>query len=117
MPSLKEALIRENISVIGQGSELLARLDDETCAATCRELGTHRSGGHLRHCLEFYQGLLDGIETLSIGYDARKRDHRIESGRRHALASIERLIDRRLLQRVFNPLGQHVDEALRKKSV
>ncbi len=94
MTSLKEALIRENIGVLLQGYDLLRRLDDDTYAATCRELGNHRAGSHLRHCIEFFESVLDGTPILAVDYDARKRDKRIETDRRYALTAIDRLIRR-----------------------
>jgi uncharacterized damage-inducible protein DinB len=94
MTSLKEALIRENIGVLLQGRQLLERLEDETYAALCRPLGNHRAGSHLRHCIEFFESVLEGTETASIDYDARKRDKRIETDRRYALRALERLIAR-----------------------
>ena len=94
MTSLKEALIRENIGVLLQGCELLRKLDDETYAATCRELGNHRAGSHLRHCIEFFESVLDGTQDLAVDYDARKRDKRIETDRRYALAALDRLVHR-----------------------
>jgi hypothetical protein len=42
-------------------------------------------GGHLRHCLEFYTCLLDGLQTGRVDYDARRRDPRIEVDRTHAV--------------------------------
>ena len=45
-------------------------------------------GGHTRHCVEFYQVFLAGLDSGRIDYDARARDVRIENDLPHAVAAL-----------------------------
>jgi uncharacterized damage-inducible protein DinB len=64
---------------------LIRRLTDETyerCPA-----GAHRGGvgAQFRHCLDFYDCFLRGLETGQIDYSHRERDTRVETDRHHAI--------------------------------
>ena len=88
------ALAATNIAWLRQALSLVENLDHSTYASSPEGLAPHRVGSHLRHVLEFYECFLDGIETLHIDYDARKRDARIEMSRYAAADKIRFLIRR-----------------------
>ncbi|MBI3473184.1 MAG: hypothetical protein HY013_17650 [Candidatus Solibacter usitatus] len=90
----QDQLIEENIGLLWQGSDLLARLDDAAYVRIPSLLPPHRVGGHLRHCLECYECFLDGVERGAIDYDARRRDPRLETRREEAMMKILSLADR-----------------------
>ena len=48
-------------------------------------------GQHVRHILEFYICLFDGINSGVVNYDKRKRDLRIENDKQFTLSVIEDL--------------------------
>jgi uncharacterized damage-inducible protein DinB len=77
-------------------------------------------GPHLRHCIDAYRCLLDGLTSGVVDYDARSRDRRVETDREAGLTAMGDLIDdlraltavdagRELLARVDTPAA--VDEA------
>lgn len=80
--------------VLTQGETLLLSLDDETFT-TKVPLADHSTiGAHYRHTLEHIRSLLDGLESVEIDYDARKRDPLIESNRDVALLETRELVAR-----------------------
>lgn len=84
-------LVEENQAVLEQGSSLLEQIDD----ATYVELTAKRKlGNHFRHCLDFYQCFLRGLEQGVIDYDRRDRDSSVETSRAAALNGFRSLIDR-----------------------
>lgn len=50
-------------------------------------------GQHLRHILEFYDCLLDGMRGGRVNYDRRRRDLRISNDRFFALQRMDEIID------------------------
>jgi hypothetical protein len=74
------------VAIFGQGEGLLRTLSAETY--TCRApLAFNASiGGHYRHCLDHFTGLLRGLDADEVNYDDRERDARIESQPEFALA-------------------------------
>jgi hypothetical protein len=81
-------LIEENAGLLRQVLSLLGRMDDAIYATSPQGFAPHRVGGHLRHILEFYECFLDGLPSLRIDYDRRKRDEIIEKSRQSAEARI-----------------------------
>ncbi len=49
-------------------------------------------GQHIRHILEFYLLLVSGSQSGIINYDSRKRDTRIETDRKFAIATMDGLV-------------------------
>lgn len=49
-------------------------------------------GAHVRHILEFYICLLSGNKTSVICYDARERNHQLETDRKYTCATIDNII-------------------------
>jgi len=49
-------------------------------------------GGHIRHSLEHYASLLQGLPAGQVDYDARKRDPAVETRIPAALARIESIL-------------------------
>jgi hypothetical protein len=90
--SRQSALIEINIRWLRQALTLIAKLDDIAYSTAPGELIPHRAGAHFRHILEFYRCFLDGLESLRIDYDARRRDQAIEQNRAAASAAIRKII-------------------------
>lgn len=51
-------------------------------------------GGHSRHIIEFYDCLLNSIESNNVNYDARLRDLQIENNRDYAILIINKIINK-----------------------
>jgi hypothetical protein len=72
--------------VLAQGTALLLALDDVAYATKLPAAFNASIGGHMRHSLDHFRSLLDGLDAGEINYDARTRDPRIENVRVVALA-------------------------------
>ena len=82
------SLIQKNVAVLKQGLEILNQLDDQVYPEVKHAFSAHGIGSHLRHCLDFYQAFLNGVEIGWIDYDNRQRDERIGRDRLTALQKI-----------------------------
>ncbi len=83
-----QSLVDGNLALLDQLRELLAALDDEDYARPCPDVGLSGIGPHVRHCLDIYARLLDGLPGGRVDYDARERDPAVETDRRAALARL-----------------------------
>ncbi|MGH8047796.1 MAG: DinB family protein [Chthoniobacterales bacterium] len=81
------ALLDSAREVLAQGSALLLALDDIAYATKLPAAFNASVGGHIRHCLDHFRSVLDGLDADEINYDARTRDPRIENVRVVALAA------------------------------
>lgn len=86
------ALIGENVAVLQSAQELLGRIDDAQYAGANGLPVASGPGGHLRHCLDFYDSLLRGLPAMRVDYNDRERDERTSVDRRWAIARIEATI-------------------------
>ena len=88
------SLIQQNIEVLRQGLKLLSGLDDQVYPNVRHPFSNYGIGSHFRHCLDFYQSFLNGMELGWIDYDDRKRDDLIETDLRTAIEKFEAAIQR-----------------------
>lgn len=58
---------------------LTRRISDQDYQKSCEILFNTSLGQHIRHALEFYLCLFEGIEDGVVNYDNRKRERKIES--------------------------------------
>ena len=87
--SLFNHLIAANISSLQSADALLNQLPDEAFSHISRPYFESSIGKHLRHILDHYSAFLTGLTTLSINYDYRERDIRLESDRLHARQAVK----------------------------
>jgi hypothetical protein len=59
-------LIDNCIALLEQIVTLLARIDDQIYTSTNKLSPRGSIGGHLRHCLDFYQSFLRGIDCAEL---------------------------------------------------
>jgi len=85
-------LIINCISLLEEGARLLEQINDDVYSKTSVLSPRGNVGGHLRHCLDFYQSFISGLESGRIDYNFRRRDPLIEKDRRYAIHEICRLI-------------------------
>ena len=84
--------LTQNLELIDQAIRLLKSMTDELYAETSAQLGFKETPGpHLRHCIDAYNCLLDGLSSGSVDYDARTRSTELESSRSAALESLTTL--------------------------
>jgi hypothetical protein len=92
--NLQNLLTRKLAEILCQGVNLLGEIDD--CLYTKSEkvafVDGGAVGGHFRHCLEFVNCFLAGVENGKIDYDRRERNHKIETMREYAMAEFMRTV-------------------------
>lgn len=71
---------------------LVASLGEDAFRRHCQLLPGGTVGGHVRHCIEFYQCLFEGIESGEVNYDARRRNRDIESYPAIACQTIQHIL-------------------------
>ena len=72
-------LIVASQDVLLQGLSLLFKIWDATYSRVAEAPYSASIGGHYRHILEHFQGLVRGIRSGEINYDARERNPRLET--------------------------------------
>ena len=86
------AALNQNLELLRQGVELLRRLDDETYRGEDTSLQiSYRVGPHLRHCIDAYGCLLQGLAKRRVDYDGRQRLPEIEAEREIGLRALEEI--------------------------
>lgn len=98
------AIINDNVQALAQGRDLITIIDDKSYSSPGQPFLKYGAGAHFRHCIDFYNSFLSGIETGRIDYDARDRDEIVEKDRTAALSRIDSIIER--LERL-SPEGFH----------
>ncbi len=89
------ARIRDNLLALEQGAQLLDRLDDAAYRRAMQPVFGSSIGAHMRHNLDHYACLLDGIKSGAVDYGARERKLETEQDRaaaRHEFARIARAL-------------------------
>jgi hypothetical protein len=86
-------LITSVIEVLNQGEVLLSELDDESYVRKLPAAFNASIGGHYRHCLDHFRGLLDAANEGSLNYDHRERGTLVETDRFAALNETRALRD------------------------
>jgi hypothetical protein len=79
--------------VLQQLSEVLDQLRDEDFRQPIELLSGASIGQHVRHTLEFFLCLKEGLEKGVVNYDQRTRDIRIEEDKQFALLTIGEILD------------------------
>jgi len=90
-------LAQMNAVCLDQSLSLLDQIDTAAYIRTQPPAFSSGVGSHLRHALDYYEGLFAGLRTGRIDYEARTRDPRLEQDPRFAAEKI-REIQASLLQ-------------------
>ncbi len=80
-------------NILDQLKSVVADLTDAEYLNPASSLNGSTMGQHVRHTLEFFLCLEEGLPGRVINYDNRNHDHVIESDRYVALASIGRIAE------------------------
>jgi len=83
------ALIAETCKTLGQLATLLNALNQEQYQRELALISHASIGKHVRHILEFYECLFNGIPVGIVNYDARKRKAALET----ELHTAQKIID------------------------
>lgn len=76
---MKDSVLQQNLLQLAMLDQLLEHLDDRDYAKVVEALGNASVGMHVRHILEFYRCLQQGLTRKSVCYDSRKRDPEIQT--------------------------------------
>lgn len=79
---------QENLNEI---KRVLVQLNNEQYSYPSKTLFGATIGQHIRHILEFYQSVLNGLDTKIVNYDKRQRNLLIETDKNFAIAIIEKI--------------------------
>jgi hypothetical protein len=94
--------------ILNQLSELVKQLSAEDYIKPIPALSQSSIGQHLRHTLEFFICLEQGVERGVVNYDKRAHDKLIESDKFLALSVLSRIADFITKQNLNNPLKLEV---------
>lgn len=83
-----------SVGIFQQISYLIVQLSDDEYSLPLDLLSSNTVAKHIRHVLEMYDEMLNGIETGVINYDARKRNLLIEHNRAYTISFINDLEQR-----------------------
>jgi uncharacterized damage-inducible protein DinB len=89
----KRDLITDNINLLSRIDSIIAGLDDRQYSAAPGQLLESGIGGHVRHCLDFYDCFLNGLAAGRINYDKRERNSDTELQRESAAGRIARITE------------------------
>lgn len=79
---------QENLTEI---KKVLVQLTNEQYVHNAILLSQASIGQHVRHILEFYQSVLNGLDTKIVNYDNRKRNLLIETDNQYAIQVIDEI--------------------------
>ncbi len=87
-------LLQSNKETLYQLSGFIGLIEDYQFSAHLSILSGNTIGKHLRHIIEFYQHLLQSYfsNQIVVNYDARPRNHLIETDKNYAKRQIEQLV-------------------------
>jgi len=85
-----EPLIRSNIHFLGQAERLLEKIGDADYCCGVETFYGSTLGQHLRHCLDHYRSMLDGLPDAKVDYDHRTRQAALETSTATAISEVRR---------------------------
>jgi len=68
-----------SLEIIKQLEDLLSAMDESQYTQPLAVFNGGSLGQHIRHTVEFFQCLIEGLESGIVDYDTRKRDMQIEN--------------------------------------
>ena len=86
-------LIRSTDQMLEQLQELLQSLDEPSYRKALPVISNASIGEHVRHCVEFFQALIGGVDGGSVCYDRRKRDPAIQTDPQFAADAVQLIRD------------------------
>jgi len=88
----RNQLVEGCIETLEQGLTLIEKIDERLYTETCGLPIKSGVGGHIRHCLDFFQSFLAGVATGRIDYEQRERDTLVERDRAFAATKLRIVI-------------------------
>ncbi|MGL4629635.1 MAG: DinB family protein [Leadbetterella sp.] len=82
-------MINYHLTVLQNIDSLCRLLDQDKYTAKLEVLSTSTLGQHIRHIIEFYVCLINGLDERSVNYDKRERNLMLETLPDYAVALIQ----------------------------
>jgi hypothetical protein len=93
MQNMIKSIINQNKNVLMQIHASICLLNNHQYAERLDILSGSSIGMHVRHIVEFYECLVNGLSSTIINYDARQRNLEVENNRDFSLDCILAIIE------------------------
>ena len=110
-------MIKDCIANLSEHQELLLKLSDKQYQHQSELLSGASIGQHLRHVVEFYDCLLNGLSQQKINYEKRARSLELENNRKTAIKKISSIIDQLLSLELNSRLYLEIEDLIIDTSV
>jgi len=108
---------KDCIANLMEHQELLLKLSDKQYQHQSELLSGASIGQHLRHVVEFYDCLLNGLSQQKINYEKRARSLELENNRNTAISKISSIIDQLLSLELSSRLYLEIEDSIIDTSV
>jgi len=110
-------MIKDCITNLSEQQELLLKMSDKQYQHQSELLSGASIGQHLRHVVEFYDCLLNGLSQEKINYEKRARSLELENNRKTAIKKISSVIDQLLSLELNSRLYLEIEDTIIATSV
>jgi len=110
-------MIKDCITNLMEQQELLLKLSDKQYRHQSELLSGASIGQHLRHVVEFYDCLLNGLSQEKINYEKRARSLELENNRKTAIKKISSIIEQLLSLGLNSRLYLEIEDTIIATSV
>jgi uncharacterized damage-inducible protein DinB len=110
-------MIKDCITNLMEHQELLLKLSDKQYQHQSELLSGASIGQHLRHVVEFYDCLLNGLSQGKINYEKRARSLELENNRKTAITKISSIKDQLLSLELNSRLYLEIEDFIIDSSV
>jgi uncharacterized damage-inducible protein DinB len=110
-------MIKDCITNLTELQELLVKLSDRQYQHQSELLSGASIGQHLRHVIEFYNCLLNGLSQQKINYEKRARSLELENNRKTAINKISSIKDQLLSLELNSRLNLEIEDLIIDTSV
>ena len=110
-------MIKDCITNLMEHQELLLKLSNKQYQYQSELLSGASIGQHLRHVIEFYDCLLNGLSQQKINYEKRARSLELENNRKTAINKISSIKDQLLSLELNSRLYLEIEDLIIDTSV
>ena len=110
-------MIKDCIANLMEHQELLLKLSNKQYQYQSELLSGASIGQHLRHVVEFYDCLLNGLSQQKINYEKRARSLELENNRKTAINKISSIKDQLLSLELNSRLYLEIEDLIIDTSV
>lgn len=101
---MKHSLTHVSVNLLTQLQNLIQKLDDTSYSMPLPILSGNTLAKHIRHILELYEEMVNGIPAGTINYDGRKRNLLLEHDIQFTLQFIDELKSKVICLTEDNPI-------------